>query len=200
MKTVKVWDDTPSDKQLLAICGEFEKGSVVIMPTDTLYGICCDALNAKSVERICKLKRINPDKVNLSIICADISMAARYSKINDQVFRLIKDNVPGPFTFLVKTASALPKVFKGRKTVGIRIPDCSICRLISERLGCPILTTSITFDEEDRAVSPELIAECYDGMVDLFIEGSEGGVVPSTIVDCTGDSPEIKREGKGKLI
>ena len=199
MKTVKIWNDSPSEKQLSEICKELDNGSIAIMPTDTLYGICCDALNVKAIERICKVKGINPDKAHLSILCSDISMAAEYSKIGNNEFRLMKDNTPGPFTFLLKSSSSLPKVFKGRKTVGIRIPDCALPRQIAERLGRPLLSTSIKFEDEDYAISPDLIAENYEGRVDLFIEGDEGGVVYSTIVDCTGDEPEITREGKGIL-
>ncbi len=169
------------------------------MPTDTLYGICCDALNVKAIERICRLKGINPDKSNLSIVCADISMAAEFSKIDDRVFRLLKSNTPGPFTFLLKSASTLPKVFKGRKTVGVRIPDCDTIRKVVDRLGHPLLTTSIEYDGDDYAVSADLIAESYDNRVDFMVEGEDGGLIPSTIVDCTGNDIEIVREGKGEL-
>lgn len=199
MKIIKVWNDNPSEKQLSDICKDIEAGNIAILPTDTLYGICCDALNIKAIEKICRLKGINPDKVNLSIICSDISMAADYSKINDAEFRLIKANTPGPFTFLLRSSSTLPKVFKGRKTVGIRIPDCYIAREVVRNLGHPLLTTSIQYDEDDYAVNPELIAEKYDTQVDLLIDGGEGGLIPSTIIDCTGDIPEITREGKGEL-
>lgn len=200
IKTIKVRNDSPSERQLAEICKALEVGDVVILPTDTLYGICCDALNIKAVDRICKMKGINPDKVNLSIICSDISMAAEYSKISDREFRLIKANTPGSFTFLLRSSSTLPKVFKGRKTVGIRIPDCAISRAVAKYLGHPLLTTSIQYDDDDYAVNPELIADNYNGRVDLLVAGGEGGTVPSTIVDCTGDIPEIIREGKGVLI
>ena len=199
MKTIKIWNDAPSEKQLADICRGIEDGVVAIMPTDTLYGICCDALNVKAIERICRLKGINPDKSNLSIVCADISMAAEFSKIDDRVFRLLKSNTPGPFTFLLKSASALPKVFKGRKTVGVRIPDCDTIRKVVARLGHPLLTTSIEYDGDDYAISADLIAESYDNRVDFMVEGEDGGLIPSTIVDCTGNDIEIVREGKGEL-
>lgn len=199
MKIIKIWNNSPSGKQLDDICGEIERGAVVIMPTDTLYGICCDALNPKAIDRICRLKGINPDKARLSIVCADISMAAEYSKISNSEFKVIKDNVPGPFTFLLRASSSLPKVFKGRRIVGIRIPDCDIPRLIAERLGHPLMTTSVACDDEDYAVNQDLIAEKYNGQVDMIVEGEAGDVIPSTIVDFTGESPEIVREGKGEL-
>lgn len=199
MKIIKIWNDSPSDRQLSEICRDLEMGATMIMPTDTLYGICCDALNVKAIDKICRLKGLNPEKTNLSIICSDISMAAEYSRIENSGFQLLKENTPGPFTFLFKSASTLPKAFKGRKTVGIRIPDNNTARLIAERLGRPLLTTSIEFEDEDYAVNPELISEAYHDKVEIFIEGENGDTVPSTIIDCTGSSPEIIREGKGEL-
>lgn len=199
MKTVKIWNDQASDKQLNQICNELEMGNILIIPTDTIYAIVCDALNPKAIERICQLKGINPEKTNLSIICSDISMAAEYARIDNSSFRLLKDNTPGPFTFLFRSASSLPKAFKGRKIVGIRIPDNSLCRDIVSRLGHPILTTSIEFEDDDYARNPDLISEAYNDKVDCFIEGEEGDTVASTIVDCTEGEPVIVREGKGIL-
>lgn len=200
MKTIKIWDNEASSRQLDEICRELEAGNIMIMPTDTLYAIACDALNTKAIERICRMKGINPDKTNLSIICSDISMAAEYARFDNKGFRLLRDYTPGPFTFLFKSAPTLPKAFKGRKVVGIRIPDNKLCRDIAERLGHPLLTTSIEYEDTDYATHPGLIAEAYDGMVDIFLEGEEGDVTPSTIVDCTGPEPEIVRNGKGEFL
>ncbi len=200
MKTIKIWNDLPSDRQLNEICRDLEMGALMIIPTDTIYAIVCDALNPKAIDRLCQLKRINPEKTNLSAICYDISMAAEYSRIDNQGFKILKENTPGPFTFLFKSASTLPKAFKGRKTVGIRIPDNNTCRLIAERLGHPLLTTSIEYEDEDYARNPELIAEAYNDKVETFIEGEEGDIVPSTIVDLTSGEPEIIREGKGIFL
>lgn len=199
MKTIKIWNNDASERQLDEICNDLEQGKTIILPTDTLYGIACDALNPKAIEKICRLKGINPEKTNLSIICADISMVADYARYDNYAFRLLKDNTPGPFTFLFKSASTLPKAFKGRKVVGVRIPDNKLCRDIVSRLGHPILTTSIQYEDEDYAREPGLIAEAYDNMVDLFLEGEEGDTDPSTIVDCTSSEPEIVRQGKGYL-
>lgn len=199
MKTIKIWNDEASSKQMSEICAMLEIGEIMIIPTDTLYAIACDALNPKAIERICRLKGINPDKTNLSIICSDISMAAEYARFDNKDFRLLRDNTPGAFTFLFKSAPTLPKVFKGRKTVGIRIPDSKLCRDIAERLGHPLMTTSIEFDDSDYAINPSLIAEAYDDKVDLMIEGDDGGIEPSTIIDCTGAEPEIVRQGKGEI-
>jgi tRNA threonylcarbamoyl adenosine modification protein (Sua5/YciO/YrdC/YwlC family) len=200
MKTIKIWNEEASDRQLSEICRDLEAGQIMILPTDTLYGIACDALNPKAIERICRLKGINPEKTNLSILCSDISMAAEYARFDNYAFRLLKENTPGPFTFLFKSAPTLPKAFKGRKIVGVRIPDNRLCRDIVARLGHPILSTSIEFDHTDYAISPGLIAEAYDNRVDFFLEGEDGGTEPSTIVDCTGREAEIIRQGKGELV
>lgn len=200
MKTIKIWNDNPSGKQLDEICAALEDGGVVLMPTDTLYALTCDALNPKAIDRLCCIKGMDPDKTDLSIICRDISMASEYARIEDEGFSIMRDYMPGPFTILCKAAKTLPKAFKGRKTVGIRIPDAQLCRLVADRLGHPLLTTSIRYEDEDHAVSPGLIAESYEGQADLMVEGEEGGTVPSTIIDCTGPDCEIVRQGKGKLL
>lgn len=200
MKTIKIWNNDASERQLDQICALIRDGEILIIPTDTLYGIVCDALNPKSIERICRLKGINPDKTNLSIICSDISMASEYSRFDNKSFQLLRDNTPGPFTFLFKTASSLPKAFKGRKTVGVRIPGNKFCLDLVGRLGHPLLTTSIEYDDEDYARNPELIAEAYEGKVDTVILGDDGDTTPSTIIDCTGPAPEIIRQGKGELL
>ncbi|MBD5298715.1 MAG: threonylcarbamoyl-AMP synthase [Bacteroides sp.] len=197
MKTIKIWNNEISGRQLDEVCSALERGEIVIMPTDTLYGITCDALNPKAIERLCAIKGINPDKTHLSIICTGISMAAEYGRFDNDTYRLLRDNTPGPFTFLVKSAPTLPKAFKGRKVVGIRIPDNPCCLAVAERLGHPLLTTSIEFEDDDHAVSPGLIAETYADRADLLIEGEDGSTEPSTIIDCTGPVPEIVREGKG---
>lgn len=199
MKTIKVWNNDPSQRQLDDIVAALDDGQIMIWPTDTLYGIACDAFNSKAIDRICRLKGINPEKTNLSIVCADISQASEYVKFDNSAFRLLRDNTPGQFTFIFKAASTLPKVFKGRKAVGIRIPDNPLCLQIVRQLGHPVMTTSIEFDEEDYAVSPSLIAEAYDGRVDLMIEGDDGTTEPSTVIDCTGNEPEIARQGAGRL-
>lgn len=199
MKTMKIWNEEASERQLSEICRDLEAGSIMIMPTDTIYAIACDALSPKAIERICRLKGINPEKTNLSIICSDISMAAEYARFDNYAFRLLRDNTPGPFTFLFKSASSLPKAFKGRKIVGVRIPDNKLCRDIADRLGHPLLTTSIEFADRDYALNPDLIAEAYNDRVDFFLEGEDGDTEPSTIIDCTGSEAIVVREGKGEL-
>ncbi len=199
METIKIWNDSPSDQQLDRIADTLRAGGIVIVPTDTLYGVACDALNPKAIERICRIKGINPDKATLSIICDDISMAAEYARIDNETFQTLRDNTPGPFTFVLKSLSSLPKAFKQRKAVGIRIPDNATVRAITRSLGNPLMTTSIEFQDPDYAREPELIAETYEGEADLMVDGGDGGETPSTIVDCTGREMEVTRQGLGEL-
>lgn len=197
MKIIKIWNDEPSTKQLDEICAYLEAGGIIIIPTDTIYAIVCDALNPKAIESLCRLKGINPEKTNLSILCSDISMASEYARFDNKDFRLLRDFTPGPYTFLFRSASTLPKAFKGRKVVGVRIPDSNLCREIVSHLSHPLLTTSIEYQDTDYAINPSLIAEAYDGRVELMVEGEDGGIIPSTIIDCTGAEPIVVREGKG---
>lgn len=199
MKSIKIWNNKASEQQLNQLSERMKGGEIAIIPTDTMYAIVGDALNVKVVDRICKLKNINPDKTNLSIICSDISMAAEYSRIDNKGFKLLREYCPGPFTFLFKSASTLPRAFKGRKTVGIRIPDNQFTTDLVERMGNPLITTSIEYEDEDYAINPELISEAYEGRVDIMVEGEAGTTEVSTIVDCTLDTPEIIREGLGKM-
>lgn len=199
MEIIKIWNNRATESQIASISDRIREGQIAIIPTDTMYAIVGDGLNIKSVEKICKLKGINPDKTNLSIICADISMAAEYSKIDNQAYRLLKDNTPGPFTFLFKCVSKLPRAFKGRKIVGIRIPDCEFDTALAESLGNPLISTSIEYKDADFAINTELIAEAYSGKVDMMVDGDEGSLEVSTIIDCTSSMPEIIRQGKGIL-
>lgn len=197
MNTIKIWNNNASERQLRDISIRLKEGELAIIPTDTMYAIVGDALNMKSVERICRLKGINPLKTNLSIICSDISMASEYSRIDNRGYRLLKQYTPGPFTFLFKSASSLPRAFKSRKTVGIRIPDCEFDIQLVNAMGGPLITTTIEYRDEDYAINPELISEAYDNLVEIMVEGDSGSTELSTIVDCTGDDPEIVRQGKG---
>lgn len=199
MNTIKIWNARASERQLHDISQRLKEGELAVIPTDTMYAVVGDALNMRAVDRLCRLKGINPDKTNLSIICSDISMASEYSRINNTGFRLMKQHCPGPFTFLLKTASTLPRAFKGRKVVGVRIPDHEFARQLAETLGNPIITTSIEYEDEDHAMSPGLIAETYENKVEMMVEGDDGSTDVSTIVDCTGDQPEIVRQGVGEL-
>ena len=198
MKILKIFEENPNDKYIDEAIEVLRDGGIIIYPTDTLYALGCDALNNQAIERICKLKGLKSDKTNLSIICKDISQVAEYARFGNDVFKLMRSNLPGPFTFILTALSALPKSFKGRKTVGVRVPDNRIARLLVERLGNPILSSSVKCDDEDYGCEPELIAQCYDG-VELILDSGRSDSVPSTVVDCTSGECEIVRQGKGEL-
>lgn len=199
MKILKFFEGDINEKHIDMIVDALRDGKIIIYPTDTLYAIGCDALNNKAINEICKLKGINPDKTNLSIVCSEISMAAEYARFDNDQFKMMKANLPGPFTFIFHSSSTLPKVFKGRKTVGVRIPNNQIAVEIASRLGNPILSTTIEYDDEDYATNPDLIAENYADSVEYVIDGGIGGTIPSTVVDCTEGDVTILREGKGEL-
>ena len=202
MKTLKMYPTSINDHFMDEVVETLRDGGIIIYPTDTLYAIGCDALNNGAVERICKLKGINPAKEFLSVICADISMASDYARIDNEAFRILRTNLPGPFTFILPSSTKLPKVFKGRKTVGVRIPGNAIATEISRRLGGPVLTTSIKWDEDipEDGCEPMAIATRYENDIDLMVDGGTGDIIPSTIVNILdSSSPEITREGKGEL-
>lgn len=200
MKILKTYSENPNERYLDVAVEALRNGQIIIYPTDTLYALGCDALNNQSIERICKLKGLKSEKTNLSIICKDISQVAEYARFNNDEFKMMKQNLPGAFTFILPALSKLPKVFKGRKTVGIRIPDNKIATMLVERLGNPIMTASVDFDDEDYGCEPELIAQNYMDGVEIIIDSGRSGLEPSTIVDCTGEEYEITRQGKGQLI
>ena len=200
MEILKIYNDNIADNQVEHVVEILKNGGIIVIPTDTLYAVACDALNPKAIEKVCKLKGINTEKTNLSILCDDISMVSDYAKFDNYAFKLMKDNTPGPFTFLFRAASTLPRAFKDRKIVGIRIPDNDMIRKIVESLGNPLLSTSITYRDEDYGINPDLISEEYKDKADLMIQGEDGKLQPSAIIDCTGAEPEIIREGPLPLI
>ena len=199
MKILKLYADNPNERYLDMAVDALRDGKIIIYPTDTLYALGCDALNNQAIERICKLKSIKSDKTNLSIICKDISQVAEYARFSYDDFKMMKENLPGAFTFIYPSLSSLPKAFKGRKTVGIRIPDNRIATMLVERLGNPIMTSSVEHYDEDYGCEPELMAQRYEDAVEIVIEAGRGELEPSTVVDCTSGEAEIIRQGKGEL-
>lgn len=199
---IKIYPENPNQKEIDKVVKTLEDGGLVIYPTDTVYAIGCDALNVRAVEKICRIKGINPAKSNLSIICYDLSNISEYAKVDNATFKMMKKNLPGPFTFILNTTSSLPKIYKNKKTVGIRVPDNSIIRELVRTLGGPMLTTSVKDDDEviEYSTDPELIYEKFEDIADIIIDGGYGGIEGSTVVDCTGEEPEIIRQGKGELI
>ena len=199
MKVLQIIEDNINVRHIEEIASVLRDGGIIVYPTDTVYAIGCDALNNQAIERICAIKEMKSAKTNLSIICADISEVSQYAKFDNTQFRLMKSNLPGPFTFIFPAMSKLPKAFKGRRTVGIRIPDNEIALSIVRALGRPILTTSVPGEDEDYRCEPGLIAEAFDNTVDIVIDAGRGSMIPSTVVDCTGSEPEVTRQGRGEL-
>lgn len=199
---VKLFNENPNLRDILKIVEVLQKGGLIIYPTDTVYGLGCDITNAKAVEKVARIKGVKVEKNNFSFICSDLSHISDYTKpISSSVFKLMKKNLPGAFTFILDANNNLPKYFKGKKTVGIRVPDNNIIREIVRELGNPILSTSVYDEDEilEYTTDPELIHEKYQDIADLVIDGGYGELIPSTIVDCTGDEILIIREGKGVL-
>lgn len=199
MKMLKIYPGSINSRFIDEAVDVIRSGGIVIYPTDTLYALGCDALNNKAVEKLCRLKGINPDKQLLSVVCASLSQAAEYAKIDNRAFAYLKEYLPGPFTFVLPASSALPKVFKGRRTVGIRIPDNPITLALTEAAGGPLLSTSVAVDSDIyNNVDPEAIAVAYNNMADLIIDGGESVAEGSTVVSLLDSaSPGIIREGKG---
>ena len=199
---IKIYPENPNPREIDKVTEVLRDGGLVIYPTDTVYAIGCDALDVRAVEKICQMKGINPQKSNLSIICYDLSNLSEYAKVNNAAFKLMKKNLPGPFTFILPTSSELPKIYKNRKEVGIRVPDNNIIRTLVKELGNPILTMSVHDDDDmiEYTTDPELIHEKYENQADLVVDGGYGGFEASTVVDCTTNDFEIVRQGKGILI
>ena len=197
---VKVYNENPNATEINKIVGVLKKGGLIIYPTDTVYGLGCDITNAKAVEKIARIKGIKVDKSNFSFICNDLSHLSDYVKqIDTPTYKLLKRALPGPYTFILPGSKSLPKVFKKKKTVGIRIPNNNIVRAIVKALGNPIISTSI-HDEDDvieYTTDPELIFEKWEHLVDGVIDGGYGDNLASTIIDLTDAVPKIIREGKG---
>lgn len=200
---IKLYNDNPNEREIRHIAQKLREGAVIIYPTDTIYGIGCDITQAKAVEQVAKLKGISVAKANLSFICSDLSHLSSYAKpISNDVFKLMRQCLPGPYTFILEANGNVPKYFKGKKkTVGIRVPDNNIIRKIVEELGNPILSTSVKDEDEvvEYTTDPELIHEKFEGLVDLVIDGGYGDNQPSTVIDCTSGEPMLVREGKGRL-
>ena len=201
MALLKLYPDNPNSRALSKVVEILRNGGIIIYPTDTVYAIGCNIFHPRAVEKICKFRGIDPNKSNLSLICYDLSNISEYAKIDNSTFQVLKHNLPGPFTFILNGSSHLPRLFKNRKEVGIRIPDNNIIRTIVYELGNPILTSSVKdYDEmTEYETDPELLNEKYGHLVDLVIDGGIGGTIGSTIVDCTKDEFTIIREGEEKL-
>ena len=199
---IKIYADKPNEAAIAKVVKVLKDGGLVIYPTDTVYGLGCDITNSKALERIAKIKGIKLEKANFSFICNDLSNISDYVRqIDTATFKILKRALPGPYTFILPGNNNLPKEFKKKTTVGIRVPDNSIAIEIVRQLGNPIVSTSI-HDEDDvieYTTDPELIFEKWQNLVDIVIDGGYGDNVGSTIIDLSGDQPVVVREGKGSL-
>lgn len=199
---IKLYNDNPNSKEIEKVVKILQKGGVIIYPTDTVYGLGCDITNTKALEKIAKIKGVKLDKANFSFVCNDLSHLSDYVKqIDTATYKILKRGLPGPYTFILPGSNSLPKVFKKRKTVGIRVPDNNIARAIVAALGNPIVSTSIHDEDEviEYTTDPELIFEKWQNIVDLVVDGGFGDNYASTVIDLTDDYPEVIREGKGSL-
>jgi tRNA threonylcarbamoyl adenosine modification protein (Sua5/YciO/YrdC/YwlC family) len=199
---IKIFNDKPNESAIKKVVDVLKNGGLIIYPTDTVYGLGCDITNLKALEKVAKIKGIKLEKANLSFICYDLSHISDYVKqIDTSTFKLLKRALPGPYTFILPGNNDLPKVFKNKKTVGIRVPDNNIIRAIVKELGNPIISTSIYDEDEvlEYSTDPELIFEKWQNIVDVVIDGGYGYNIPSTIIDLSGYEPEVIREGKGTL-
>jgi len=199
----KLFEKDNSPRVMEELAELLNDGGIIIYPTDTTYAIGCHALKERAIERICTIKGLDPRKHRFSVVFPDMSTISEYVKVDNASFKLMRRNLPGPFTFILPAGSRLPKIFRNRKEVGIRIPDNAIATAICSQIEAPLLSTTLPYDEDDDIgffTEPELIEERFGHLVDLVIDGGTGGTVPSTIVDCTTGEAEIIRQGAGMFI
>jgi tRNA threonylcarbamoyl adenosine modification protein (Sua5/YciO/YrdC/YwlC family) len=199
---IKIYPENPNPKEINKVVDVLRKGGLIIYPTDTVYGLGCDITNTRALEKIARIKGVKLAKANWSFICADLSNLSDYVKqIDTSTFKILKRALPGPYTFILPGNNNLPKEFKKKKTVGIRIPDNAIARTLVEALGNPIVSTSIRDEDEllEYTTDPELIYEKWRNLVDIVIDGGYGDNMASTVIDLSEDEPIVVREGKGSL-
>ncbi len=200
---MKIYPENPNPRFVHQVVECLRNGGVIIYPTDTIYGIGCDITQPKAVERVARIRGIKLQKANFSFICHDLSQLSDFTKpLPNNIFKMMKRVLPGPYTFILNANNNVPRLVQSKKkTVGIRVPDNNIIRTLVEELGNPVMSTSVHDDDEiiEYTTDPELIYEKYGDLVDMVIDGGYGDNVPSTVIDCTSDEPEIIREGKGAV-
>ena len=200
---ISIHPDNPDKRKIDQVIQILKKGGIIIYPTDTVYSMACDLTNRKAVERMAQIKGIKIEKANFSLICYDLSHISDYTvQFGNNIYKMMKRALPGPFTFILNANNSVPKLFKSKKkTIGIRVPNNNIARTIVQELGNPLISTSVHDDDEilEYITDPELIHEKYENILDVVIDGGYGQNEASTIVDCTGNEPEIIREGIGDL-
>lgn len=199
---IRIHPDDPQPRLIKQVAECLKGGGVIIYPTDTIYGLGCDINQPKAVEKICKIKNVDPQKAQLSFICRDLSHLSDYTKtIDTPLYRILKSYLPGPYTFILPASKQVPKILQSKKsTVGLRIPNNKICQHILDELGHPILSASLPGDMVEEYTDPEVMYEKFGDNIDLIIDGGIGGMIPSTIIDCTGDEWVVTRQGLGEAI
>jgi len=197
---LRIHHQNPQPRLLNQVVDCLKNGGVIIYPTDTIYGLGCDIYQPKAIERICKIKNLDPQKAQLSFICRDLSHLSDYTKsIDTPLYRVLKNYLPGPYTFILPASKAVPKLLKSKKdTVGIRVPDNVICSSILETLGNPILSASLPGEMVEEYTDPEIIYDKFGKFVDFVIDGGVGGIIPSTVIDCTTEDWTVIRQGLGE--
>jgi len=197
---VKIYEENPNPREVARVVKVLQEGGVIIYPTDTVYGLGCDITNSRALEKIARIKGVKLEKANFSFVCADLSNLSDYVRqIDTPTFKILKRALPGPYTFILPGNNNLPKDFKKKKTVGIRVPANNIAKVLVEQLGNPIVSTSIHDEDEllEYTTDPEMIFEKWENLVDVVIDGGYGDNTPSTVIDLSGDEPLLIREGKG---
>jgi tRNA threonylcarbamoyl adenosine modification protein (Sua5/YciO/YrdC/YwlC family) len=194
-----VHPDHPAPRQIKTIVDAIRLGGIMIYPTDTVYGLGCDIFQQHAIERVCRIKQVDPLKAQLSFVCADLSDLSKYTKsISTPLYRLLKSHIPGPFTFILPASKEVPKILKSKKnTIGLRVPDHPVVRAIIQELGHPVLSSSLPGDMVESYTDPDWIYDRFGKQVDVVVDGGTGGMEYSTIVDLTGDEPVIVRQGLG---
>lgn len=197
---LNVHPDNPQPRHIKTTVNTLRDGGIIIYPTDTIYGLGCDIYQHKAIERICRIKNVDPRKAQLSFVCYDLSHLSDFAKqLPTSVFRILKEYLPGPYTFILPASKMVPKILQSKKdTIGLRIPDNTIARAIVKELGRPVLSASLPGDAVEDYTDPEIMYENFMKEVDIVVDGGIGGTVPSTIIDCTGDEPVLIRQGLGK--
>jgi len=200
---IQIHPENPEGRKIAQIITTLKKGGIIIYPTDTVYSMACDMNNRKAVERMAQIKGIKAEKANFSLICYDLSHISDFTvQFGNNIYKMMKRALPGPYTFILNANTSIPKLFKSKKkTIGIRVPDNNIARLLVKELGNPLVSTSVHDDDEilEYITDPELINEKYENRVDIVIDGGYGKNEASTIIDCTGNEAEVIREGIGSL-
>lgn len=196
---LRIHSKDPQPKHIQQVKECLEDGGVIVYPTDTIYGLGCDIFQPKAVERICRIKQVLPAKAQLSFVCYDLSSLSAYAKqLSTATYRLLREHLPGPYTFILPASKQVPKILQSKKhTIGLRIPDNNIARTIVRELDRPVLSASLPGEMVEHYTDPEAIHEQFGKLVDLVIDGGAGGIVPSTIIDCTGPEPVVLRQGAG---